>query len=268
MHSLDQLFNITGKNALVTGGGSGIGEMMTETLVRAGCRVFIASRKTGALIKVADRLNAIGPGKVEVLTADLSSAEGVASLYDQLCDHIDALHILCNNSGATWGAPMEDFPREAWDKILNLNVAAIGDVTKHMLPLLEKAASADDPARVINTGSVMGTRYNAQIGGGNGAYSYVASKAAVHHLTKVFAGELAAKHITVNAIAPGPFPSRMMAFATDTEEKRAMMGKTVPLGRVGEEDDIACLIRFLCSKGGGYVSGAIIPIDGGMNAQP
>lgn len=268
MQSFDDLFDITGKVALVTGGGSGIGEMMSETLVRAGCTVYIASRKTGALIEVADRLNAIGPGKVKVLTADLSTEDGTKSLADQLMADSDRLDILCNNSGATWGAPLEDFPRDAWDKILNLNVTAIGELTKHLIPILATTATADCPARIINTGSVMGTRFQAQIGAGNGAYSYAASKAAVHHLTKIYAGELADKHITVNAIAPGPFPSRMMAFATNSEEKRKTMGKTVPLGRVGEPEDIACLIRFLCSKGGGYITGAIIPIDGGQNATP
>lgn len=268
MNTFEQLFDISGKVALVTGGGSGIGEMMAESLVMAGCKVFIASRKTSALLDVANRLNEVGPGSVDVLTADLSSEQGTLSLVEQLKAKTDSLHILCNNSGATWGAPLADFPREAWEKIMTLNVTAIGDLTKHLIPMLEQSSSAEDPARVINTGSVMGTRPQAQLGGGMGAYSYMASKAAVHHLTRALSNELASRHITVNAIAPGPFPSRMMAFATDSEEKRKMMGKTVPLGRVGEPEDVNCLIRYLCSKGGGYISGAIIPIDGGMSAMP
>lgn len=268
MQSFENLFNIEGKTALVTGGGSGIGEMIAETLVDAGCKVFIASRKYGALKEVADRLNAKGPGSVEVLTADLSTGEGVEHLTAQLKDHTDSLDILCNNSGATWGALLEDYPRDAWDKILDINVTAVGDLTLKLLPLLEKAGTPDDPARVINTGSIMGTRPMASSGGPNKVFSYNASKAAVHHLTRAFANEFTHKNITVNAIAPGPFQSRMMAFATDTEEKREMIGKTVPLGRIGSPDDITCLIRYLCSKGGGYITGAIIPIDGGMSTQP
>ncbi|WND01820.1 SDR family oxidoreductase [Temperatibacter marinus] len=268
MANFEQLFDISGKVALVTGGGSGIGEMMTEALVEAGCKVFIASRKYGPLKEVADRLNAIGPGTVDVLTADLSTEEGLNGLVSQLKEATSKLDILCNNSGATWGAATEDYPREAWDKIININLTAVGDLTLKLAPLLEKSGSKDDPSRIINTGSVMGTRAMASSGGANKVFSYNASKAAVHHLTKVFANEFTQKNITVNAIAPGPFQSRMMAFATDTEEKRDMMGKTVPLGRIGSPDDMTCVIRYLCSKGGGYITGAIIPIDGGISAMP
>lgn len=270
MEALEQLFNISGKTALVTGGSSGIGAMITEALVMAGCRVFIASRKQESLDAVANELNALGKGSVETIAADLSSAEGTEALVAALKEKTDHINILVNNSGATWGDGLDQFPRKAWDKILNLNVTAMADLTRLMLPLLEAQASDRDPARVINIGSVMGTRPHAAIGEmkGHGAYSYVASKAAVHHLTKMYSNELAHRHITVNAIAPGPFPSRMMKFATDSEEKRDFLGSTVPLGRIGEPADMACAVRWLCSKGGAYITGNILAIDGGMSAMP
>ncbi len=260
---ISKLYDISGKVALVTGGGSGIGAMATEALVRAGCKVYIASRRLESCQAVAAEMNKVGPGKVIALSADLSSAEGTASLADQMVEHEDELHILVNNSGMTWGAPFEEFPRQKWDDVMRLNVTAVADLSRLLLPLLKKAGKDNDPARIVNIGSVVGTRPVS-----NMAYSYGASKAAVHHLTKILSHELATDHITVNAIAPGPFPSRMMAHITGDENRRKAMEAGVPLHRVGEPEDVAGVLLMLTSRAGSYITGGIIPLDGGLSALP
>lgn len=257
------LFDIGGKVALVTGGGSGIGSMATEALVRAGCKVYIASRRLESCEAVAEELNAVGPGQVIALQADLSTAEGTAHLAEIMSERDESLHILVNNSGMTWGAPFEEFPREKWDDVFRLNVTAVADLTRMLLPILRKTGTAEDPARIVNLGSVVGTRPSS-----NSAYSYGASKAAVHHLTRMLANELADSHITVNAIAPGPFPSRMMAHITGDEARRKAMEAGVPLHRVGRPDDIAGVLLMLASRAGSYITGGIIPLDGGLSALP
>lgn len=263
MNYLENLFSLKGKTALVTGGASGIGRMIATALVEAGARVLIASRKGEACEAVAKELNALDTkGTAEGFAADLSTEEGIAAFSSEVASRTDKLHILANNSGATWGAELEEFPHAAWGKIMGLNVAAMFTLTRNLLPLMQNAASDDDPARVINLGSVMGT-----IPIADGAYSYSVSKGAVHHLTKILANEFAAKRITVNAFAPGPFQSRMTAFATATDEGSAAVGAINPLGRIGAPEDIAAATLFLCGRGGSYVTGAIIPIDGGISVS-
>lgn len=261
--AVDNLFTVNGKVALVTGGGSGIGSMATEALVRAGCKVYIASRRLDSCQAVADELNAVGPGTVIALQADLSVEEGTAALAKELADREGKLDILVNNSGTTWGAPFEEFPRAKWDSVMALNVTAVADLTKHLLPLLRNAGKSGDPARVVNLGSVVGTRPVS-----NQAYSYGASKAAIHHLTRMLANEFASMHITVNAIAPGPFPSRMMAHVIQDDARRRAMEANVPLHRCGEPEDIAGVLLMLCSRAGSYITGGIIPLDGGLSAMP
>lgn len=260
---ISNLFDVSGKVALITGGGSGIGTMATEALVRAGCKVYIASRRLESCEAVAEELNAIGPGQVHALQADLSDDEGTTHLASTLMAHESKLDILVNNSGMTWAAEFEDFPRDKWDDVLRLNVTAVADLTRLLLPALKKAGSADNPSRVINLGSVLGTRTAS-----NNVYSYGASKAAVHHLTRILANELAENHITVNAIAPGPFPSRMMAHITEDANRRKAMEAGVPLHRVGRPEDIAGILLMLASSAGSYITGAIIPLDGGLAALP
>ncbi len=263
MHYLEKLFSVSGKVALVTGGATGIGRGIATALVQGGARVMIASRKGGDCEKVAAELNALGaPGSAEGFAGDVGSEDGVRALVEAVKARTDRLHILVNNAGVTWGEPYESFPWHAWQKVLTVNVTALFTLTRDLTPLLQAAASDADPARVINLGSVMGTQPLA-----DGAYSYTASKAAVHHLTQTLANEFAGKRITVNAFAPGPFQSRMTAFATGTEEGAAQVGARVPLGRIGSPDDIAAATLFLCGHGGSYITGAILPLDGGQHVQ-
>lgn len=259
----DDLFSVAGKTALVTGGASGIGTMLATGFAAAGARVLIASRKGDECERVAAEINAMSlPGSVEGFSGDVGSEAGIAALVEEVRKRTDRLDILVNNAGLSWGEEIERFPYTAWARVLNVNVTGLFHLTRELLPLLTAGASDDDPARVINLGSVMGTQPIA-----DGAYSYTASKAAVHHLTRTLANELAGRRITVNAFAPGPFQSRMTAFATGTDEKAKKVGARVPLGRIGVPSDIAGAALFLCSKAGSYVTGAIIPIDGGQSVQ-
>ncbi|HEY1516438.1 MAG TPA: SDR family oxidoreductase [Solirubrobacteraceae bacterium] len=251
------LFDVSGKTALVTGGGRGIGLMMARGLVQAGVRVVIASRKAEDLEAAAAELR--GSGECEAIPADLSTPDGAGALAEAVRARFDALHILVNNSGATWGAPLEEFPASGWDRVIHTNLEGIFHLTVALLPALRAAATADDPARVINIGSIDGIRVPLAEN-----YSYSASKAAVHMLTRHLARRLAAEHITVNAIAPGPFQSKMMAFMLDTPEKLAEVERQVPLGRIGRPDDAAGLTLFLASRAGSYLTGAVIPLDGGI----
>lgn len=259
----DTLFSLQGKTALVTGGATGIGRMAAEALVRAGARVLIASRKADACEAVAAELNALdAPGRAEGFGGDVATKDGIAALVSEVNKRTDRLDILMNNAGVTWGAPMGQFPHEAWDKVMSVNVAGLFELTQKLLPMLMQSGLVDDPARVVNVGSVMG-----EVPMGDGAYSYSASKAAVLHLTKIMAKELAPHHITVNALAPGPFVSKMTAFATADEDTRAKVGADVPLGRVGRDEDIAGCVQFLCGMGGAYLTGAVLPVSGGIQVM-
>jgi len=170
----------------------------------------------------------------------------------------EKLDILVNNAGANWGAPYEDFPESAWDRVLNVNVKGVFQLTRRLTSLLEKAASHEDPSRVINIGSIDGIGVPALE-----TFSYSASKAAVHHLTKVLAKKLAPKRITVNAVAPGPFQSRMMRVTL--ERAGDAINDMVPLGRIGRPDDMAGIAIFLASRAGSYLDATVIPVDGGVS---
>lgn len=259
----NELFSLDGKVALITGGATGIGRMAATGLIQAGAHVFIASRKQSVCEAVAAELNEMDtPGKATGFIGDVGSAAGVAALTEEVTKRTDRLNILMNNAGLTWGAELGKFPFEAWEKVQSVNNAGLFHLTQSLLPMLIKSATLDDPSRVINVGSVMG---DAPLG--DGAYSYAASKAAVHQITKIMAKELAEKYVTVNALAPGPFVSRMTAFATADERTREKVGKDVPLGRVGRDEDIAGCMQFLCGRGGSYLTGAILPVSGGIQVM-
>ncbi|MEQ9695884.1 SDR family oxidoreductase [Shimia sp. SDUM112013] len=260
---LEELFSLKGKTALVTGGGTGIGFMIATGLVAAGARVLICSRKDAVVQGAAEHISGLGhPGTIEAFAGDVGSKGGVDALVSHLRDRTDGLDILVNNAGITWGAPLPDFPYEAWGKVMDVNVTGLMYLTQKLLADLARKATPQDPARVLNIGSLMGT-----VPMGDGAYSYAASKAAVHHMTRILAKELAAHHITVNALAPGPFQSKMTAFATGSDEQADRVGKNVPLGRIGHPSDVQGATLFLCGKAGSYTTGAILPLDGGLHAQ-
>jgi NAD(P)-dependent dehydrogenase (short-subunit alcohol dehydrogenase family) len=248
------LFSVEGKVALVTGGTRGIGRMIAEGLVEAGARVYVSSRKPQACEETAAELSQ--RGECHPLPADLQSEEEARRLADAIGAREDALHVLVNNAGANWGAPLEEYPAAAWEKVLNLNVKAPFFLSRALLSRLQKASTPGDPARVINVGSIDGLHVPALE-----TYAYSTSKAALHHLTRVLARKLAPA-ITVNAIAPGPFPSKMMAETLDRFGDAIVA--SCPLGRIGEPEDMAGVALYLASRAGAYVTGAVIPVDGGI----
>ena len=253
MTAVVPLFDLTGKVALVTGGTRGIGLMAARGLLQAGAKVYVTSRKAEAGEQAVRELEAFGP--VVSLPADVSLED--ECLAAQLAERESGLHILVNNAGATWGASLESYPSDAWDKVLALNLKAPFHLSRACLTQLRSVGTADDPARIINIGSIDGLRVPPL-----STYAYSTSKAAVHHLTRVLARELGPQHVTVNAIAPGPFPSKMMA-ATLAEHGDSIAA-TSPLGRIGRDDDIAGAVVFLCGRGGSYVTGSVLAVDGGI----
>lgn len=260
------LFSVQGKIALVTGGSRGIGEMIAAGLLSAGCKVYISSRKAEVCDATAKRLENDYGSECISLPADVSGLQGIEKLANSLIEKEEKLDILVNNAGAAWGAPLEEFPEVGWDKVMDTNVKGAFFLTKALVDHLRKAASAEDPARVINIGSIDGLRA-AEFE----TYSYGASKAAVHHLTRFLAARLTKEHIHFNNIAPGPYPTWMLSTGigaggeVDGVDWDAI-GKINPSGRVGTPQDIAGLVQFLCSRAGAYVVGETIASDGGIFA--
>jgi NAD(P)-dependent dehydrogenase (short-subunit alcohol dehydrogenase family) len=255
---MKDLFSIKGKVALVTGGSRGIGYMISQGFLEAGAKVYISSRKADQCAAAAAELAKFG--ECISIPGDASTLAGATALAAAVAAREPALHILVNNAGATWGAPMAEYPDEAFDKVMNTNVKAVFNLTRLLLPQLEAAVRPGDPARVINIGSVDGLQVPPLE-----TYAYSASKAAVHHLTRVLAHQLSAKRTQVNAIAPGPFESKMMA---ETLLRAGdAMAKSNPSGRIGEPEDMAGAAIFLASRAGAYVNGAVIPVDGGISTR-
>lgn len=249
------LFSLDGKTALVTGGSRGIGLMIARGLLDAGATIVISSRKVAELTAARDELSAVG--EVHAIPADVSTVDGVRALAAQVAERFPSLNILVNNAGATWGQPIDEFTEAGWDRTVDTNLKSIFFLTQALLPNLRAAATPDDPARVINVGSIDGLHVNPM-----DTYPYSASKAAVHHLTRTLARRLGPEAITVNAIAPGPFESKMMA--STLESFGDSIAAAAPLRRIGRPDDMAGVAVYLASRAGAYVTGAVIPVDGGI----
>jgi NAD(P)-dependent dehydrogenase (short-subunit alcohol dehydrogenase family) len=255
---LSDLFSVAGKVAVVTGGSSGIGLMIAQAYVEAGVRVYVSSRKKDVCDAVAAELGK--RGECIAISADIATTEGRETLVAELKRREKALHVLVNNAGATWGAPLGDYPLDGFRKVTTLNVEALFFLTQSLLPLLRAAGTASDPARVINVGSIDGLAVPKMDN-----FAYSASKAAVHHMTRVLAVRLGAHHVTVNAVAPGLFESRMTAFLLDKAEAKETLASRYPLGRIGEPLDMAGVAIFLASRASAFLTGAVIPVDGGVS---
>ena len=256
--ALGNLFDLSGKVAVVTGGSRGIGFMIASGLVANGVRVYITARKAEPCDAAAAELSE--HGECISIPADLSTDEGVASFVGALTEREAQVDILVNNAGAAWGAPLGEFPEIGFDKVMDINVKAPFMLTQALLPRLRAGATAEDPARVIMIGSIDGIRVPI---GDN--YSYSASKAGVHMMARHMAAHLVKDNITINSIAPGPFESKMMAYRLYDPNSRKMVEASVPRKRIGSPEDVAGTVIFLAGRAGAFTTGAVIPVDGGIS---
>jgi NAD(P)-dependent dehydrogenase (short-subunit alcohol dehydrogenase family) len=253
------LFDVAGKIAVITGGSRGIGAMMAQGLIENGAKVYITARKELELQAAQEALGKLG--ECVAIRSDLSSNEGVIAFADEIKKREEKIDILINNAGASWGAPFEEFTESAWDKVMDLNVKSLFFLTQQLAPVLKNAATYENPARVINIASVNGLTHP-----GMQTYSYTSSKAAVIHLTKHLAVDLAPSNINVNAIAPGFFPSNMTAFLANDEAISAKLTGNLPRGRMGDAKDAAGAAIYLSSRATAWMTGNTLVLDGGQVA--
>ncbi len=254
----DELFSVKGKRIFVTGGASGVGRMITEGLLARGARVFTCGRKQESLDSLVSEAEKNG-WDVRVARGDLARVDEIERVVAQVSEAFGGqLDVLVNNAGATWGAPLDEYPESGWDKVFDLNVKSLFFVTQKCLPLLRAAGKRPDaPSRVINIGSISGIDYPM-----DDAWAYHPAKASVHHLTNVLAKKLVREGITVNAIAPGLFPSKMTAFLMPGGDSSGV-AQFIPMGRTGQPSDIIGTVVYLASQAGSFTTGALIKIDGG-----
>jgi 2-deoxy-D-gluconate 3-dehydrogenase len=262
--SIDDLFSVAGKTVLVTGGSRGLGEMIAAGFLANGAKVYISSRKATVCDATAARLSEDSGGTCVSIPADLTTVEGAAALAGAIADREDRLDVLVNNAGASWGAPLDEFPENGWDKVMDTNVKGVFFLTQRLLPLLEAAGAGDSPSRVINIGSIDGIRTSIFDN-----FSYGPSKAAVHALTRQLAVALVGRNILVNAVAPGPFPTWMLSTGVggggnvETTDWDPISERN-PRGRIGTPGDIAGTVLFLASRAGEFIVGQTIACDGGI----
>lgn len=255
---LEQLFSMKGKICVVTGGSRGLGFFMAKAFLGAGAkRVYITARKADACVAAAEELAAYG--ECVALPGDISSMDEVLALANALKEREDSIDVLVNNAGRGWLESFENFPEAGWDKVMDLNVKAPFFLTRELTPLLAKGASAEHSASVINIGSIAG------ICGETDTLSYAPSKSAIHQVTRNLSALLGDQHIRVNAIAPGRFFTAMTEYASQDTAQYEREIAMIPLHRWGEEKDIAGVAIMLASTAGGFITGQIIPVDGGTS---
>jgi 2-deoxy-D-gluconate 3-dehydrogenase len=262
--AITDLFSVEGKTVLVTGGSRGIGEMIAAGFLANGATVYISSRKAEVCDATAERLAKEYGGTCVSLPADLSNLAGIDDLTERLKTETSTLDVLINNAGASWGAPVEEFPEAGWDKVMDTNVKGVFFLTQRLLSLLEAAGTAEDPSRIVNIGSIDGIKTPTF-----DTWSYGPSKAALHALTRQMGSRFVKRNIIANAIAPGPFPTWMLSTGVGTGGDVEgtdwdAVGAMAPRGRVGTAEDIAGLAIFLCSRAGAYTVGEVITCDGGI----
>ena len=253
--AIEDLFGVAGKVVLVTGGSRGIGLAIAEGFVKAGARVYICSRKPEACDQAAEALSEYG--ECHSLPADLGSVDGARSLAGAIGQRENSLHVLINNAGAIWAETLADYPESGWDKVFDLNVKGSFFLVQALIPLLKVAATPDDPARIINIGSIQAFSVPK-----HETYAYAASKAAVHQLSRHLAAQLAPFSVTVNVIAPGMFKSKIMEATLQRSDEEAILAR-VPLKRFVEPSDMAGAAIYLASAAGSFVTGAVLSVDGG-----
>lgn len=253
----DTLFSMDGKVCIITGGSRGLGFYMARGFLEAGAAsVYITARKASPCLEAAEALSQYG--QCEALPGDISSVEEIEKLTASLAKKENSVDVLVNNAGTGWGAPLEEFPEHGWDKVMDLNAKSPFFMTQAMLPLLKKDKSPEQTASVINIGSIAGIISESLSG-----YSYGPSKAAIHQLTRNLARDLSDSHIRVNAIAPGRFFSKMTEYVSKDKERYEAECAQIPLHRWGVAEDIAGVAIMLASRAGAYITGQIIPVDGG-----
>jgi len=256
---IEYLFSLKGKVCLVTGGSRGLGAYMAQAFLEAGAsKVYITARKAGPCVEAAEALSQYG--ECIALPADVSTLDGINQLVSELQEHEQHLDVLVNNAGAGWGAPFGDVPEKSWDKVMDVNAKSPFFLIQALAPMLKLRAKADSQSVIINIGSIA-----AMVGRALDNFSYAVSKSAVHQLTRVMATELAEDHIRVNAIAPGRFYSKMTQFLSEDKAAFEEECKTIPMHRWGEPKDIAGVAIMLASRAGGFITGQVIPVDGGTS---
>ncbi|KAF2732902.1 NAD(P)-binding protein [Polyplosphaeria fusca] len=253
---IPNLFSVKDKIVLVTGGAKGIGLMISTGFVQNHAHVYISSRDASACASACTQLNALGKGRASYIPADFYNEAEITKVAEELRRREGKLHVLVNNSGSNWGESYDTYPSKAWDRVLNLNLKRVFQLTQAVTPLLEAGATEGDPARVINIGSIDGLRVPSLE-----TFAYSASKAGLHHLSRVLASHLGPRGITSNTLACGPFESKMMK--ATLEKFREVIEGGVPLGRIGSPEDVAGSCIWLASRAGAWVNGATIALDGG-----
>ena len=256
---IESLFSMQDKICVVTGGSRGLGAFMAQGFLEAGAkRVYITARKAEACISAAEELSQYG--ECIAIPGDVATSEGLQNLVAELMSREQHLDVLVNNAGTGWGAPFGQFPEKGWDKVMDINAKSPFFLTQALTPLLKKNASADNTASIINIGSIAGI-----VGDALENFSYAASKTAIHQLTRVLSTELARDHIRVNAIAPGRFYSKLTEFLSNDQAAFEEELQTIPMRRWGEPTDIAGVAIMLASKAGAFITGQVIPVDGGTS---